>query len=131
MNLDGKNACDLVTQQMATTVGGTYAYGESRNNWGSVCSYNSPGVFLFVLLTDGPDQGIAQLPTSETQEGEITSRQLGPFPTRQARYAAECSLDVEVAPGRVLRVSYFSESGDADQCATATALATEALRHAA
>lgn len=123
--IEDKHACDIVDEDVAATVDvADPQRGRVHNNWGSVCSYTTPEVYLFVLLTDGPSQGLAEL---STDRGEIQSLTVGPFPARQEADGPLCTFDVEVEAGRALRVRYETRRQDEDPCDSAKSLATEGL----
>lgn len=135
VHLDGRHACDLAKTNVARIVGVSDPPARVRNTWGTVCSYRSPDVYLFVLLTDGPNQGLDELAAAtegERPKGEQTEGKLGNFPWRQLQSRSTCYYELEVAAGRALSIRYSTSSqGGLDPCTAAQAVAAGALYYAA
>ena len=111
-SINGQQACTIVDPDLVAIVGVTGAAPRpARNEWGSTCGYASGDVYLFALLTDGPQQGLAQL--TPGTGAEITTRTVGRYHARQEVIPHTCTLTTEVVPGRALMIEYSDSGSDA------------------
>lgn len=93
-----------------------------------MCGYQTEGGdSLFVMLSNGPNRGIDWLPHDPEH---ATRRTLGPFPAHEAATGSRCAFDVELVPGRALRVT-TGIAADPDPCGSAEAIATRAIQRLA
>lgn len=104
---EGEKACTIVDRSAAVYGNLDAESGTAGTDpLGSTCSYSSEGGHsMKVLVTDGPEQGLADLPL-QLPDAEVSDRTLGTLPARQEEAGEVCALSVEFVPGRVFTVTY-------------------------
>lgn len=104
---EGEDPCYIVQGSAAVYGGLDPESGTAGTDpLGATCSYTSAGdQSMTVLVTDGPDQGLAELPP-QLPGAEMSDRRLGTLPARQEEAGEKCALSVEFVPGRVFTITY-------------------------
>lgn len=127
ISIDGQQACTIVDEAVVATVGMRDVPPQpTRNDWGTICNYFTGEVELTVLLTDGPNQGLAQL--TPIKDAKVAASTVGRFPARIETIGGTCTFTVEPVPGRALQIHYFDPASDAKRrCELVTTLAIEAV----
>jgi hypothetical protein len=126
-SIEGQQACTMVDEDVVAKVGfHDIPPQPARNNWGSLCTYQHEDVRISALLTDGPNQGLAEL--RPHPQAKVTTTAVGAFPARLETIGGSCEVIVELVPGRALRIDYYDPGGGpAHRCARAHTLTVEAI----
>lgn len=122
--LSGKSACDITGVNVAL-------YGEisadpkpGSGALGSTCTFADRYSTATVLLTNGSDLGLRQVPP-QVADARTYGRKLGTLPAREESRGDSCALAVELVPGQLLHVTYhLPAERDGYACKYAEVMAT-------
>jgi hypothetical protein len=115
--VDGE-ACDVVDDLVTVYAGieiGDENHEEGTSEVGTTCGAERKGRRATTLLTSGPDQGLAQVPSASG--ARVTQAMtIGPLSARKEVLASSCAVAVEFVPGRLLRIEYSDDDYAAGGC---------------
>jgi hypothetical protein len=87
---------------------------DGKNELGTTCTAKKNGRVSETVLTSGPGQGLARLPSAKG--AEVKPIKIGQLDARQEVGRSWCAIAVELVPGRALRIQYSDEINDGDGC---------------
>ncbi|RSM82113.1 hypothetical protein DMH04_25790 [Kibdelosporangium aridum] len=121
-------ACKLVTDVVTTYAVievGDRKHVQGKNDMGTTCLAQTDVRKAETLLTNGPDQGLAQV--QPVRGAQVTEHKIGLLPARQEIVGYACAYAVEVVPGRLLRIQYRDHLNKGNGCMYARTLAQQAV----